>query len=122
MKRAIVIAIVVLFAIVSSVTFADGRAHDHLTDHNWMLEIEGVTTGAVSMKVTNPKAKISCPDGKEAKFSMAKAPSAAQMKLLQKNGRYIIKKGKTSISLTGCNAPTYYKDDRVLTFKFDACR
>jgi len=24
------------------------RAHDHLTDHNWMLEIEGVTQGAFS--------------------------------------------------------------------------
>jgi hypothetical protein len=23
-----------------------GTAHDHLTDHNWMLEIEGVTQGA----------------------------------------------------------------------------
>lgn len=22
------------------------RAHDHLTDHNWQLEIEGATTGA----------------------------------------------------------------------------
>ncbi|MCB9594189.1 MAG: hypothetical protein H6719_15765 [Sandaracinaceae bacterium] len=22
------------------------RAHDHLTDHNWQLEIEGVTQGA----------------------------------------------------------------------------
>jgi hypothetical protein len=23
------------------------RAHDHLTDHNWQLEIEGVTAGVV---------------------------------------------------------------------------
>lgn len=25
---------------------ANRREHDHLTDHNWQLEIEGVTTGA----------------------------------------------------------------------------
>lgn len=24
---------------------ANRREHDHLTDHNWQLEIEGVTTG-----------------------------------------------------------------------------
>jgi len=33
-------------ALAAMFLFPNRRAHDHLTDHNWQLEIEGVTQGA----------------------------------------------------------------------------